>query len=95
MTGSQARGSSHNDRRRIATPLLPRADDYTLMSPFGGDPIRGFDDSPECIEAQERFFAGSGEAVLDGVSAQASGDPAVIAAIARQHGEVNSLPPQD
>ena len=24
---------------------ITHADDYTLMSPYGGDPVRGFDDS--------------------------------------------------
>ena len=57
---------SGNVRRYLA--LLPHADDYTLMSPFGGEPIRGYDDSPENIEAQERFFAGNGEAELEMVN---------------------------
>ena len=75
--------------------LIPHADDYTLMSPFGGDPIRGFDASPEHLEAMERFFAGAGEAELELVQAYTSGDLAVLAVIERQHGEVGGLPDQD
>lgn len=75
--------------------LLPHADDYTLMSPFGGEPIRGVDDSPESIEAQERFFAGPGEAELELVQSYASGDLAVLVMIERQHGVAGGLPEQD
>ena len=75
--------------------LIPHADDYTLMSPFGGEPTRGVDASPERLEAQERFFAGSGAAELEVVQAHASGDLAVLAVIERQHGEVGGLPEQD
>ena len=75
--------------------LIPHADDFTLMNPFGGEPIRGFDDSPERMEASERFFAGSGEAELEVVQTFASGDLVVLVAIERQHGEVGGLPSQD
>jgi ketosteroid isomerase-like protein len=84
---------SGNVRRYLA--LLPHADDFTLMSPFGGEPIRGQDDSPENIEAQERFFAGSGEAELEMVQTYVSGDLAVLVMIERQHGVVGGLPEQD
>jgi ketosteroid isomerase-like protein len=84
---------SGNVRRYLA--LLPHADDYTLMSPFGGEPIRGHDDSPQNIEAQERFFAGSGEAELEMVQSYVSGDLAVLVIIERQHGVVGGLPEQD
>lgn len=83
---------SGNVRRYLA--LLPHADDYTLMSPFGGEPIRGYDDSPENIEAQERFFAGNGEAELEMVQSYVSGDLAVLVMIERQHGVVGGLPEQ-
>lgn len=75
--------------------LLPHADDYTLMSPFGGEPIHGVDDSPESVEAQVRFFAGPGEAELEMVQTYASGDLAVLVMIERQHGVVGGLPAQD
>jgi hypothetical protein len=53
-------------RRDVRTylALVPHAEDYTLMDPFGGEPTRGFDASSESIEALERFFQG-GEAELE------------------------------
>ena len=47
------------DLRRYLT-LIWHGDDYTLMTPFGGEAVRGFDDSPERVEALERYFQ-SGE----------------------------------
>ena len=35
------------DMRRYVE-LVPRADDYTLMAPSGGEPRRGFDGSDAC-----------------------------------------------
>ena len=55
---------------------------------------RGFDTSPERLEALERFFRG-GEAELEVVETYASGDLVVLVAIERQHGEVGGLPDQD
>jgi ketosteroid isomerase-like protein len=74
--------------------LIQGRDDYTLMSPFGGEPERGFDTSPERLEALARFFRG-GEAELEVVQTYASGDLVVLVAIERQHGEVGGLPEQD
>jgi ketosteroid isomerase-like protein len=74
--------------------LIQAGDDYTLMSPFGGEPERGVDTSPERLEALERFFQG-GEADLEVVQTYASGDLVVLVAIERQHGEVGGLPEQD
>jgi ketosteroid isomerase-like protein len=74
--------------------LMRHGDDYTLMSPFGGEPERGFDTSPDRLEALERFFQG-GEAELEVVETYASGDLVVLVAIERQHGEVGGLPDQD
>ena len=74
--------------------LLPHAADFTLMSPFGGDPTHGVDTSPEGLEAIERFFQG-GEAELEVVQAFSSGDLAVVVVIERQHGQVGGLPDQD
>ena len=71
--------------------LIRHADDFTLMSPFGGEPERGFDTSPERLDALERFFRG-GEADLEIVETYASGDLAVLVAIERQHGEGGGLP---
>jgi ketosteroid isomerase-like protein len=74
--------------------LLPHADDFTLMGPFGGEPTRGFDPSSESLEALERFFQG-GEAELELVESYLSGDLAVLVVIERQHGRVGGLPDQD
>jgi hypothetical protein len=41
---------------RTYLALVPHAEDYTLMDPFGGEPTRGFDPSSEDLEALERFF---------------------------------------
>src|SRR5262245_53719602 len=38
--------------------LIEHAKDYTLMSPFGGTPTRGFDTSPERRKVIARFFKG-------------------------------------
>lgn len=74
--------------------LISHADDYTLMSPFGGEPTRGFDHSDEVLDAQEQFFR-SGEATLEVVATYASGDLAVLAIIEHQHGKVADLAEQD
>ena len=74
--------------------FIDHSEDYTLMSPFGGEPVRGFDDSDESVEALAQFFRG-GEATLEVVASYASGDLAVLAVIERQHGEVGDLPAQD
>ena len=74
--------------------LIRHADDYTLMSPFGGEPTRGFDDSEEAVDAIARFFR-NGEARIEVVETYASGDLAVLVVIERQHGEVGGLPDQD
>jgi ketosteroid isomerase-like protein len=74
--------------------LIRAGDDYTLMSPFGGEPERGFDTSPERLAALERFFRG-GEAELEVVETYTSGDLVVLVMIERQRGEVGGLPDQD
>lgn len=74
--------------------LIAHAEDFTLMSPFGGEPERGFDLSPQRIASLEAFFQG-GEAELEIVQTYTSGDLAVLVAIERQHGEVGGLPQQE
>jgi ketosteroid isomerase-like protein len=73
---------------------IKHADDYTLMSPYGGDPVRGFDDSDEAWDALARFFRG-GEAEVEVVETYASGDLAVLVVIERQRGIIGDLPEQD
>ena len=74
--------------------LIKHADDYTLLSPYGGDPVRGFDDSDGTLAALARFFRG-GEATVEVVETYASGELAVLVVIERQHGTVGDLTEQD
>jgi ketosteroid isomerase-like protein len=76
--------------------LMQHADDFTLMSPFGGEVIREPASSitDERIVEAERFFQG-GECTLEIIDTHASGDLAVLIAVERQHGKVGHLPPQD
>ncbi len=73
---------------------IAHAEDYTLMPPTGGEPVRGFDGSDEANEARARMFRG-GEAELEVFGKYTSGDMVVLVAIERQHGEVGDLPDQD
>ena len=92
-TAEAAKAFIRGDMRTYFT-LIRHGDDYTLMSPFGGEPTRGFDTSPERIEALERYFR-NGEAELDVVQTYTSGDLVVLVVIERQHGEVGGLPDQN
>ena len=76
------------------TARITHAHDYTLMSPYGGNTVRGFDDSPEALTALGEFFRG-GEARVEVVETYTSGDLAVLVVIERQHGTVGDLPEQD
>lgn len=73
---------------------IEHAHDYTLMSPYGGDPVRGFDDSDGALDALAQFFRG-GEATVEVVETYTSGDLAVLVVIERQHGAIGDLPEQD
>ena len=92
-TAEAASALIRGDIRTYLT-LIPHADEYTLMDPFGGEPTRGFDASSESLEALERFFQG-GEAELELVESYTSGDLVVLVVIERQHGQVGGLPDQD
>ncbi|WP_433061213.1 nuclear transport factor 2 family protein [Dactylosporangium sp. CS-033363] len=78
---------------RAYVQLLPHADDYSLMSPYGGF-AHGFDHSDASLDATSAWFQG-GEAELEVVQTYRAGDMAVIAAIERQRGVVGGLPEQD
>ena len=73
---------------------IKHADDYTLMSPYGGNTVRGFDDSEDALAALARFFR-EGDADVEVVETYRSGDLAVLVVIERQHGTVGDLPEQD
>jgi ketosteroid isomerase-like protein len=74
--------------------LISHADDYTLMTPYGGEAQRGFDQSEENLAGIASFFAG-GEAELEVVESYASGNLVVLVMIERQHGVVGGLPDQE
>ncbi|MEX5236003.1 YybH family protein [Kocuria arenosa] len=74
--------------------LVKASEDYTLMSPFGGETVHGSDESDEAVEATSRFFRG-GEADLEIEQAYTSGQMVVLVGVERQHGEVGGLPDQD
>ena len=93
-TADAAKAYIRGDMRRYFT-LIRHGEDYTLMSPFGGEPTRGVDLSREHLEALERFFSPGGEAELEVIETYTSGDLAVLVVIERQHGEVGGLPDQD
>ena len=73
---------------------MKHAHDYTLMSPYGGNPVRGFDDSDGALDALAQFFRG-GEANVEVVETYTSGYLAVLVVIERQHGTIGDLPEQD
>jgi len=73
------------------TARIKHAHDYTLMSPYGGDPVRGFDDSDEALDRLGRFFRG-GEASVEVVETHASGDLAVLVVTERQRGTIGISP---
>ena len=74
--------------------MNPYADDYTLMSPFGGSPSRGSDLTEERWEEIGRFFR-NGMFEQELVQSYASADMVVLAVIERCHVEVGGLPAQD
>ncbi|PSB57827.1 YybH family protein [Chamaesiphon polymorphus] len=72
--------------------LTEHANDYTLMSPFGGEPTHGFDMSQQ--DALGRFFK-SGTFDQEVVATYATSDFAVLVTIERVCAEVGGLPKQD
>jgi ketosteroid isomerase-like protein len=74
--------------------LIPHADDYTLMSPFGGTPSRGPDLTEERWEAIGRFFR-NGTFEQEVVQSYGSADMVVLVIIERCHVEAGGLPAQE
>jgi len=93
QTATAAKAYIRGDMRTYFS-LVRHGEDHVLMSPFGGEPQRGVDTSPERLAALERYFR-NGSAELDVVQTYASGDMVVLVAIERQHGEVGGLPEQE
>ena len=73
--------------------LIKLADDFTLMSPFGGTSTRGSDMTAERWEAMGHFFR-NGVFEQDVVQVYGSADMVVLALIERQTVEVGGLPAQ-
>ena len=92
-TTDAAQALISGDSKRYAA-LIKHANDYTLMSPYGGDVVRGFDDSDAALDGMAQFFRG-GEATVEVIETYTSGDLAVLVVIERQHGTVGNLPEQD
>jgi ketosteroid isomerase-like protein len=67
--------------------------DFVLMSPFGGEPSRAAEYTPERIGRMGRFFKG-GSFEQEVVATYAMGDMIVLATIERSDVEVGDLPRQ-
>jgi ketosteroid isomerase-like protein len=74
--------------------LVPRTQDFTLMSPFGGTPSRETDISEETWDGMSRFFR-NGTLKQEVVQTYAGTDMIALAVIERAHVEVGGLPAQD
>lgn len=73
--------------------LIQHTDDFTLMPPYG-EVRHGADDSEAAVDGLTKWFQG-GEAELEIIQAETSGDLAVIIGVERQRGVVGGLPEQD
>jgi ketosteroid isomerase-like protein len=93
VVATSTKAYMHGEMRRYHD-LIRHADDFTLMPPYGGGPVRDMDVSEEALDARSRYFRG-GEAELEVCETHASGDLAVIVAIERQRGLVGDFPEQD
>jgi len=83
----------NGDMHRYAE-LIKHTSDYTLLAPYGGEPVRGFDDSEESLAATARWFQG-GRATVQLVESYFSGDLAVLVLLEHNHGVVGGSPAQD
>jgi ketosteroid isomerase-like protein len=74
---------------------IPVASDFTLMSPLGGDPSRGFDTSEKGREAMRKFFRSSSRFDQELVATYASEDLIVLVTIERMQAQIADTPEQD
>ena len=74
--------------------VLPHADDFTLMPPFGGPARQGFVLDDETREATRTTFRG-GQVKVEVDASYVSEDLAVLAVVERQRGLVGDLAEQD
>lgn len=76
---------------RRSLDLVNHGSDYSLMPPYGGETMHGYNPTPEQIETTAELFAGPGEAEFDVEATYTSGNLAVLAGVERQHGVVGGL----
>lgn len=74
--------------------LAPLADDFVLFSPFGGEPSRAQEYTPERNRRMGRFFR-NGTFDQQLVQSYAAGDMVVLATIERINVAVGDVPQQD
>jgi ketosteroid isomerase-like protein len=74
--------------------VLPHADDFTLMPPFGGPTRQGFILDDDTREATRSTFRG-GHVEVDVDASYMTDDLAVLAVVERQRGLVGDLAEQD
>jgi ketosteroid isomerase-like protein len=74
--------------------LIPHADDFVLMTPFGGPPTRGSARSAARMQQLRGFFqSGTGEFEL--IAAYPAADQVVLVVLERLRCRVGGLPEQD
>jgi ketosteroid isomerase-like protein len=74
--------------------VLPHADDFTLMPPFGGPTRHGFVLDDESREATRSTFRG-GQVEVEVDASYVRDDLAVLAVVERQRGQIGDLAEQD
>ena len=74
--------------------VLPHADDFTLMPPFGGPTRRGFVLEEETRKTTRATFRG-GQVEVEVDASYVTDDLAVLAVVERQRGLVGDLTEQD
>jgi len=75
--------------------LIPHSDDFTLMSPFGGEPTHAVQLTEERMQALGRFFRNGVRYRQEVVQTYSSADMIALALIERKNVEVGGLPAQD
>jgi ketosteroid isomerase-like protein len=74
--------------------VLPHAEDFTLMPPFGGPTRHGFVLDDEARDATRATFRG-GEVTVEIDASYVADDLAALAVVERQRGQVGDLPEQE
>lgn len=93
LRSEKANAALMNGDIRTYLDLITLSDDFTLMSPFGGQPSRGSYTRERWIEIGNFFRNGSLKQEL--VQAYGSDDMVVLAVLEHCHGEVGGLPAQE